>query len=175
MFCNREAIIQLPTWAWICVTLLNFSMLSTTCTSIFFNYQFHPSVCSCSSSTALWTFAVDPFVPLAMNGWKKWLYLYLYLYSHKISKIWYFILKCQPINNLPGQLWVLQGSSMAYSPSHLPPFSASDFFVLVFVLVPPPHGCEHIPSSQSFHSQSIAVANFWLVFEWLAKRISFYA
>ena len=99
-------------------------------------------------------------------------WLYIYVSSYITIKLWYFILKCQPIDNLPGQLWVLQGSSTAFSPSHLPPFSASDFFVLVFVLVPPPHGFEHIPSSQSFHSQSIAVASFWLVIGWLRKRIS---
>ena len=127
-----------------------------------FVFQFHSSL----------NIRRGPIRPTGNEWLKKWLYLYLYLYSHKISKIWYFILKCQPINNLPGQLWVLQGSSMAYSPSHLPPFSASDFFVLVFVLVPPPHGFEHIPSSQSFHSQSIAVASFWLVFGWMRKRIS---
>ena len=54
-----------------------------------------------------------------------------------------------------GHSWVLHDSSTLLSPLQVPPSIASHFFVLVLVLVPPPHSFEHSPSFQSFQPQSL--------------------
>ena len=61
---------------------------------------------------------------------------------------------------VPGHSWWLQPSCVVVLPSHFPPFSSSNIFFLVFVLIPPPHELEQTPISQLPHSQSIASAKF---------------
>ena len=63
-------------------------------------------------------------------------------------------------DSLPGQSSVLQDSLSVLSPSHMPPFTSSTFFVLVFNLVPLPHVLEHSPICHSFHSQLIGARSF---------------
>ena len=64
------------------------------------------------------------------------------------------------VYSLPGQSCVLHFSSTFPLPSHLLPLSFAHIFLLVFVLVPPPHAMEHEPISQVLHSQYMGSAKF---------------
>ena len=64
--------------------------------------------------------------------------------------------------SLPGQSFVLQGSSIVLPPVQVAPLpSLLIIFVLVLVQVPPPHDAEQVVVSQEFHAQFIGGARNW--------------
>ena len=155
------------TRARVSITFFNLCRFSSASSSVCFNHQFTSGIVSCSSSTRIWAFTINPFAPLARNFWKVLHILcsIVRLKKSKMVKLYSFIDGVENKNNLLGHACVLHSSCIVASPRHTPPFDSSVFFVLELVRKPPPQDVEHSPCSQAFHSQS-TITKFAFYYQW---------